>query len=151
VGKPRHGKPDPFGHGARYSTTNDLADAAELSAAVESFVEAYVIKAKRERVLGKLLGPHRGDTLRGLIAVVDPRYQIDLEGSTGFPQHLEERFGDLHGVLIAERAAYRGTLVAACYKAKDLSDSCLFVAPQLAMFFPEVGPSTLIRRQLVAG
>jgi len=95
VGKPRHGKPDPFGQGAVYSTASEPVDAIELAAAVDRFVQAYVLSVKRERVHGKLIGRKRGETLRDLLAYVDPRYQTDLEGSSGFPQHLEQRFGDL--------------------------------------------------------
>ena len=151
MGKPRHGKPDPFGQGVRHATLTEPADAVALGAAVERFVQAYVFKAKREHVVGKLLGPNRGDTLRGLMSFVDSSYTTDLEGSTGFPQHLQERFGDLEGIFITERRAYKATIVAASYTAQELGDSCLFVAPHLAMFFHEVGHPTLIRRQLVAG
>lgn len=150
MGKPRHGKPDPFGHGAVYSTASEPVDAAELAAAVDRFVQAYVLAAKRERVHGKLIGPKRGDMLQGLLAYVDPRYQTDLEGSSGFPQHLQERFGDVRGILISEFSAFKMTIVAAAYKASELSESCLFVAPHLALFMPEAGESTLIRRQQLA-
>jgi len=150
VGKPRHGKPDTFGQGAVYSTASEPVDAIELAAAVDRFVQAYVLSVKRERVHGKLIGRKRGETLRDLLAYVDPRYQTDLEGSSGFPQHLEQRFGDLRGILISESSAFKMTIVAATYKASELSDSCLFIAPHLALFLPEVGESTLIRRPQVA-
>jgi hypothetical protein len=151
VGKPRHGKPDPFGHGSVYSTASEPVDDVELAAAVDRFVQAYVIKSKRERVHGKLIGPKRGDTLRGLLAFVDPNYRTELERSAGFPQHLQERFGDLCGILISEFSAFKLTIVAAAYKvAFELDESSLFIAPHLALFIPEVGHPTLIRRQQVA-
>ena len=151
VGKPRHGKPDPFGHGAAYSTASEPVDDVELAASVDRFVQAYVLAAKRERVRGKMIGPKRGETLRGLLAYVDPRFKTDLEGSSGFPQHLQERFGNLRGILISEFSTCKLTIVAAAFKAAELSESCLFIAPDLGLFLHEVGTPTLIRRQLVAG
>lgn len=151
MGKPRHGKPDRFGEGGGFSTAIEPVEDVELVAAIDRFVQAYVIEEKRPRVHGKLIGPKRGDTLRGLHAVIDAKYSTDLEGNAGFPQHVQERFGDMRGILVAEFAAFKMTIAGAVYKAHlDLNESCLFVSSALAMFIPEVGDPTLLRRQLVA-
>jgi hypothetical protein len=70
---------------------------------VKRFVDTFVTKEKHERVQAGLL--HRSqqrriETIQSAYKWIDPSLQSELDGNTGFPQHLHERFGDLRGVML---------------------------------------------------
>ncbi len=101
VSKRRHGGADQSQAGGFASDERPASDDAALAAA-RRFVEMFVIKAKRERMQSGLLhrNQHRRiETIQNVYRWIDPGLQSELEGSTGFPRHLHERFGDLRGVM----------------------------------------------------
>lgn len=76
---------------------------------------------------------------------IDPSLlQSELDGNTGFPQHLHERFGDLRGVMLEDRGARHITVAGAAVLSSGQFGS-IFVAHSsaMALLFPEVGPPTL--------
>lgn len=146
MGKRRHGEPDRFQQGGFAIDERPASDDAAL-AAVKRFVEAFVTKEKRERVQAGLL--HRSqqrriETIQSAYKWIDPSLQSELDGNTGFPQHLHERFGDLRGVMLDDRGARNITVAGAAVLSSGQFGS-IFVADSsaMALLFPEVGPPTL--------
>ena len=146
MSKQRHGKPDKF---QRDGFAIDERPANELDArlAVERFIAMFVNEVKRERA--RALLSHR-DHLRRMEGIqtvykwIDPRLQSDLEGNTGFPQHLRDRFGDLRGIVIDEKSASHVAVAGAAIRASD-NFGAFFIADELpiAVLFPEIGSPTL--------
>ena len=146
VGKRRHGEPDKFQRSGFAIDDRPASDDAAL-VAVKRFVETFVMKEKRERVQAGLL--HRSqqrrlETIQTAYKWIDPSLQTELEGNTGFPQHLHERFGDLRGVMLDDRGARKVTVAGASVLASGQFGS-IFMADSsaIALLFPEVGPPTL--------
>jgi hypothetical protein len=146
VGKRRHGVPDKFQQSGFAIDERPASDDAAL-VAVKRFVETFVTRAKRERVQAGLL--HRSqqrriETIQSAYKWIDPSLQSELEGNTGFPQHLHERFGDLRGVMIDDREARHVTVAGAAVLSSGQFGS-IFVADSsaMALLFPEIGPPTL--------
>jgi hypothetical protein len=146
VGKRRHGDPDTFQSTGFAIDERPASDDAAL-VAVTRFVNAFVTKARRDRIQTSLL--HRNqrrriEAIHGAYKWIDPTLQSELEGYTGFPQHLRERFGDLRGVMIDDRTARHVTVAGAAVLSSGRLGS-IFVADSSAMavLFPEIGPPTL--------
>ena len=146
VGKRRHGEPDKFQRSGFAIDERPASDDAAL-VAVKRFLEIFVTKEKRERVQAGLL--HRSqerriETIQSAYKWIDPSLQSELDGNTGFPQHLYERFGDLRGVMIDDRGARHVTVTGAAVLSSGQFGS-IFVADSsaIALLFPEVGPPTL--------
>jgi hypothetical protein len=111
------------------------------------FVETFVVKHKRERVQAGLLHRNQERRIEAIQSVykwIDSTLQSELEGNTGFPQHLHERFGDLRGVMIDDRTARHITVAGAAAVSSGQFGS-IFVADTVAMalLFPEIGGPTL--------
>lgn len=150
VGKRRHGEPDRFQTDGFAIDERPANDEAAL-AAVTRFVETFVMKTKRERVQAGLL--HRNqrrrlETIQSAYKWVDPTLQSELEGNTGFPQHLHQRFGDLRGVMIDDHGARHVTVARAAVLSSGQFGS-IFVADSapMALLFPEIGEPTLCLKQ----
>ncbi len=145
VGKRRHGAPDRFGEGGGFSTLKEPLDDSATKFALERFVATFVSKVKRERALMLLGGSGRIEGLQRLHDWIDVKFQTLLQGSLGFPQHLQARFGDLQGVLVDDRGAWRTTIAGASWSAAG-GFGALFVsdAGDLALLLAEIGPTTLV-------
>lgn len=146
MGKRRHGEPDRFQPGGFAIDERPVSDDAAL-VAVKRFVETFVTKEKRERVQAGLLHrtqQRRIETIRSAYKWIDPSLQSELDGNTGFPQHLHERFGDLRRVMLDDRGARHITVAGAAVLSSGQFGS-IFVADSsaMALLFPEVGPPTL--------
>jgi hypothetical protein len=146
VGKRRNGAPDKFQSSGFAIDERPATDDAAL-VAVKRFVEIFVTKAKRDRVQTGLLHPgqrRRIEAIQSAYKWIDPSLQSELEGNTGFPQHLRERFGDLRGVMIDDRGARHVTVAGAAVLSTGQFGS-IFVADSsaMALLFPELGPPTL--------
>jgi hypothetical protein len=148
VGKPRHGKPDRFGEGGGFSIKTEPVDDVELAAAVDGFVEAYVFETKRARVRKDILGrgEKRASALENLPGAIPAAFQTPIIGKAGFPQHVQERFGDLRGVLVTDRDACKATIAGSVFAAMSNGFACVFIAGPLALLLPEVGDSTVVQR-----
>lgn len=148
--KRRHGKPDPFQwHGIAIGER--LASPEAAAAAVHRFAAMFVDERKREQTQTRLLHPDQGRRIRAIQSVykwIDPRLQTNLEGSTGFPQHLRERFGDLPGILIDHTTARHATIAgAAILSVGHFGAVFIADAKPLALLLPEIGPVTLCARE----
>lgn len=146
MGKRRHGDPDKFQSSGFAIDERPASDDAAL-VAVQRFVETFVTKAKRDRVQTGLL--HRSqqrriEAIQSAYKWIDASLQSELEGNTGFPQHLRERFGDLRGVMLDDRGARHVTVAGAAVLSTGQFGS-IFVADSspMALLFPEIGPPTL--------
>ena len=82
----------------------------------------------------------RVDALQNVYKWIDPTLQTELEGHTGFPQHLVERFGDLRGILVDATAARHVTIAGAAVLASG-GFGGIFIADEqpIALLFGEVG------------
>lgn len=146
MGKRRHGAPDRFQSSGFAIDERPASDDAALVAA-QRFVEAFVTKAKRERVQTGLL--HRSqrrriEAIQSAYKWIDPSLRSELEGNTGFPQHLRERFSDLRGVMIDGRGARHVTVAgAAALSAGQFGAIFVADASAMALLFPEIGHPTL--------
>jgi hypothetical protein len=146
VGKRKRGEPDTFQWGGFAIDERPASDETAL-AAVTRFVETFVAKHKRERIQAGLLHSkqqRRIESIQQVYKWIDPALQSELEGNTGFPQHLQERFGDLRGVMIDDRAARHVTVAGAAVLSSGQFGS-IFMADSaaIALLFPEIGPPTL--------
>ena len=146
MGKRRHGKPDRFGQGGGFSQESRDVDASAVETAVMRFVATFVLKSNRKRAQRLLLGrPERLiETLQELPEWVEPSSRSDLDGNTGFPQHVQKRFGDLRGVLMNEHHACSVTIAGAVSLSSG-GFGALFVADSaaIALLIPEFGAPTL--------
>jgi len=150
--KGRQHKPDRFGEGGAFSKDEEAVDDAALREALRRFVGAFVIKSKQDRVQTFLQGrrEQRLEVLQHLPSWVIPELQTELDGNQGFPQHLQERFGSLRGVLIDDQAARRMTIAGAMWATTMRgSAGALFVSDSgaVALLVPEDGPPTLCLRK----
>lgn len=121
---------------------NDIAGPA-----VVRFVNAFVIAAKRERMLTMVLHKDRNKRKEAIQTVykwIDAKRQVELARNSGFPRQLTERFGDLTGVLLDESTARHVTIGEAAALA-SVGLGAIFIADTklMAVLFPEVGPPTL--------
>jgi hypothetical protein len=149
MGRRKHGEPDPFRTDG-FPIDERPASDDEATAAVNRFVTPFVLEPKRERIRAGLLHPkqqRRIESIHHAYKWIAPAVQTELEGNTGFPQHLHARFGDLRGVMIDERAARHVTAAGAAVLASG-QFGAIFVADgaSLALLFPETGCPTLCMR-----
>lgn len=88
----------------------------------------------------------RNNAIKTVYKWIDPKLQSELEGNTGFPQHLKERFGDLRGIIIDDACPRRVTVAGAAVLAAG-GFGAVFIADTapIALLFLEVGPPTLLR------
>lgn len=149
VGKRRHGQPDKFQWDG-FPIDDHPADEAAAASAIGRFVNTFVIASKRERMLAMLLHADRNKRCEAIQTVykwIEPAHQCELEGNTGFPQHLRERFGDLRGVFLDEASASHVTIAgAAVLAAGGFGGIFIADAQPIALLFAEVGPPTLCSR-----
>jgi hypothetical protein len=123
---------------------------AEAETHLRAFVDAFVLADRRERA-SYLLLTQQGRARGGLLDVLPWLRRdrcTDLDGATGFPQHLEQRFGPRRGVYFdrACRAVQLTAAEAACKAIEDHTDAVLSLAAgALALVFYEIGPPTLCR------
>lgn len=104
VAKRRDGQPDKFQWDG-FPIDDRPADPVAATSAIKRLVSTFVIASKRERVLAMLLHKDRNkrnEAIQTVYKWIGPKLQSELEGNTGFPQHLKERFGDLRGIIIDE-------------------------------------------------
>lgn len=115
--------------------------------AVSRFVETFITKVRRERVQTGLLHgdqQRRIETIQSAYKWIDPALLSELDGNSGFPQQLHQRFGDLRGVLVDDRGA-RHVTVAGAAALSTGQFGAIFIADDsaLAILFPEIGAPTL--------
>ena len=149
MGRRKHGEPDRFQWGGFEIDERPAAEEAALSA-VKRFVDSFVLASKRDRIESGLLHPkrlRRSETLQTLYKWLDPKTTTELEGNTGFPQHLHERFGDLRGLLLDENRMFHVTVAgAAVLSAGGFGAVFLAEERSLALLFLEDGPPILCMR-----
>ncbi len=129
------------------SPTEVSPDAVER--AIDSVIATFVAASRRERAR-LLLDRFRTGSPRarpekwirwvqGVAASLDPKLLEPLEGNAGFPQHLDARFGDLHGIFVSAEAASGVRIAEAAVLGRDWS---VFVsnAHDRCLVFGEVGP-----------
>jgi hypothetical protein len=150
VRRRKHGEPDHF-QWSGFAINEQPASNAVARAAVKRFVALFVVENRRERAPMVLL--HR-DWRRRLRAIwnlsrwIDGAYSRELDGSSGSPQHLRERFGDMRGILLDERCARHVTVAGAAILAAVSGFGALFIADTkpIAIIFEEVGHPTVCSR-----
>jgi hypothetical protein len=109
VGRRKHGKPDPF-RWNNFAVDERPATAEATASAIRRFVETFVFAVRRDRMVAMLLHKERRRREEGIQAVskwIDPKLQFELEGRSGSPQHLQERFGELRGIIVTRPVARR--------------------------------------------
>lgn len=122
-----------------------LADDATVEKLVREFIHHFVERSRRERAELYLL--NRSKRARGLCDLwkwLEPDATEELGGAVGFPQHLDEGFPGVRGVLLDYKGrALRVTAAEAAILGEDIS---LFIANdgQMALLFAERGPPMLI-------
>ncbi|MEO0481505.1 MAG: hypothetical protein AAF196_18700 [Planctomycetota bacterium] len=117
---------------------------------LRAFINAFVASSRREGA-AHLLRTYKGRSRQELNTVLgwsrEDRRTV-LDGSTGFPQHLEQRFGDALGVDVRNsmKAIKLNAAEAACKAVDDLSGAILSLDPgALALVFYDPGPPSLLR------
>lgn len=147
VGKRKHGTPErPQTGGFAFDERPATDEAAR--AAVTRFVELFVVKHKRERFTIGLLHrtrQRRYEAIQGVYEWTDPALRTTLAGNTGFPQHLRERFDDLHGIIIDGSSARHVTVAGAAVLVMG-EFGAIFIADEapVALLFAEIGSPTLL-------
>lgn len=146
MAKRRHGQPDKFQRD-EFPVDDRVANEAASAAAIQRFVATFVIASKRERMLAMLSHRDRNkrnEAIQTVYKWIDPKLKSELEGNTGFPQHLKARFGDLPGIFIDEANASHVSVAGAAVLAEG-GFGAIFIADAatIALLFPEVGPATL--------
>ncbi len=139
----KKGRPDPF---EWIPVVERPVESMAVDAAIATFVEQFVVPARRARARLKLgSSAHREETLRALCEWLDPKRSKTLEGSTGFPQNLRAQFGELQGVLVRARDAVRLTIAEAACAA---GDTAFFLSDdgRIGLVFMEIGPPDLCVR-----
>jgi hypothetical protein len=109
-----------------------------------------VIASKRDRMVTMLLNKERekrAEAIQTVYKWVEPKRKTELVGSTGFPQHLKTRFGEILGILIDQASARRSSIAEAAVLAAG-GFGAIFIADiqPVALLLPEVGPPTLCSR-----
>lgn len=117
---------------------------------LEAFIDAFVAPSRQERAAYLLLtakGRARGN-LNAVLGWLRRDRVTNLGGSTGFPQHLERRFGTKLGVYVDNsiRAVQLCAAEAACKAVDELSDAILSLRPgALALVFYDPGSPDLLQ------
>lgn len=143
IRKRKHGKPNRFQH---LEVSRKAVSEEEVGEAIRTFIMQFVSVEKRARASLFLLQPtKRSQGIGDLFSWLDQSVVSILKGSEGFPQHLEERFGALCGILVMRQECTRVTVA----EAASLHDDSVFMSDDgsFAILFYDVGEPTLCLTQ----